>query len=124
MGEGVGAGVGDGDGVGEAVGDGEGDAEASTEGLGSMEANADAAAVGSADASTNGVSLGGGSRAIAVEVGVVPAAGSSMPPRWTTKPNEIPADSTSTRIAASVARGTAEPLAAASGSWSAIDPRR
>ena len=120
----MGAGVGDGDGEAVGSGDGEGDGDASTDGLGSTEATAEAASVGSADGSTNGVSLGGGSRAIAVDVGVVPAAGSSMPPRWTTKPNEIPADSTSTRIAASVARGTAEPLAAASGSWSAIDPRR
>ena len=68
----------------------------------------DAAAVGPADGSTNGVSLGGGSRAIERSTTARSAAGSSIPPRWTTKPNEIPADSTSTRSAANVRRGTAD----------------
>ena len=67
---------------------------------------------------------GDGARAIAVEPGAAAMTGRSMPPRCTTKPNEIPADSTRIRIAATVAFGTAPDRLAAFGSSSAAVPLR
>ena len=93
MGGGVGEAVGSG--VGLAVGSGVGDTAAVGPRLG--------ASVGSRLTAGEGVTT----TATSVGAGVVSTTGRSMPPRWTTKPNEIPALSTSTRSAASVARGTA-----------------
>ena len=98
LGEGDGLGDGDGDGDGEAIADG----DATADGLGAAElASTRAGSVaGSTLGSSVGSMVGDGTRAIAVEPGAAAMTGRSMPPRCTTKPNEIPADSTRIRIAA------------------------
>ena len=62
--------------------------------------------------------------ATAVGAGPLPTTGSSIPPRWTTNPNEIPALSTRMSSAARVARGTAMPRRGRGGSGTAMAPRR
>jgi hypothetical protein len=93
-----GSGVGLGDGDGGAVGDGDGGSL-----VGTAETDGAADGAGDGDASADG-SLGATTAAL-VEPGPA-AAGRSIPPRWTTKPNEIPALRTRISSAATVARGT------------------
>ena len=67
---------------------------------------------------------GDGTRAIAVEPGAAAMTGRSMPPRCTTKPNEIPAESTRIRIAATGRLRHRRRPAGAFGSSSAAVPLR
>ena len=118
--------LGEGDGLGDGDGEAIADGDATADGLGAAELASTTA--GSVAGSTLGSSVGSmdgdGARAIAVEPGAAAMTGRSMPPRCTTKPNEIPADSTRIRIAATVAFGTAPDRLAAFGSSSAAVPLR
>ena len=115
--------LGEGDGLGDGDGEAIADGDATADGLGAAELASTTA--GSVAGSTLGSSVGSmdgdGARAIAVEPGAAAMTGRSMPPRCTTKPNEIPADSTRIRIAATVALRHGEPdRLAAFGSSSAV----
>ena len=87
-------GLGVGDGVGLGVGDGVADGLAAT-------------LAGASLGATVGDGLAEAATATADEDGSAAATGISIPPRWTTNPNEIPALSMRMSSAASVARGTA-----------------
>ena len=123
LGVGAGVGVGVAVGAGVAVGDGDADGAGDTLAVGWIEAPG-VAAVAGVDGSHRARG-GRGDHGQRGRRGVVAATGRSMPPRASTKPKEIPADRTSSRIAARVARGSAAGRRGARADPSTdIEPRR
>ena len=114
---GVGAGVGLGDGAWDTLGDGAVPTVGSTlpvkPGVGLGEALG-IAATSDGDATAAVVGDGAATDAPAELLGSWKPV-SSRPPRWSTNPNEKPADASRTRTAAMVARGMREPGGAVSG---------